>query len=342
MKSVTALPFAGGHRPMATSNAEIILEKTWRPQLAVTAHGRLSPARQWRQCAAALFHRQAFAAPAADLRGAKPRAAALKAALEKDPPYDAEVTFDVPRGENGWNAPSAGALAGSLAEQGEPGRLRQAGGVPGRRRLDPLHGHAGPKISPRPSSSSPACWGRIPTPMAPTNSCTLPLPGNCRPASPSCWPITPADELSGFRARSQTDPRAQILPARHPGGGRGCRPCGQAAAGPGTVLGDRAVVDHAYSLMAVAAWRVWKKAGLLAPAMMLYAVQLALNLVWRFWPAPLLGMAMDLVDAGDADPVRAAELGCRADVPALPGLESVRQPTDERLWRLNWKVNHPA
>jgi acetylornithine deacetylase/succinyl-diaminopimelate desuccinylase-like protein len=32
--------------------------------------------------------------------------AALKTALEKDPPYDAQVTFDVPRGDNGWNAPT--------------------------------------------------------------------------------------------------------------------------------------------------------------------------------------------------------------------------------------------
>jgi acetylornithine deacetylase/succinyl-diaminopimelate desuccinylase-like protein len=31
---------------------------------------------------------------------------ALKTALEKDPPYDADVTFDVPRGDDGWNAPT--------------------------------------------------------------------------------------------------------------------------------------------------------------------------------------------------------------------------------------------
>jgi benzodiazapine receptor len=49
-----------------------------------------------------------------------------------------------------------------------------------------------------------------------------------------------------------------------------------------------------YGLMAVAAWLAWKKAGLHSPALMLYAVQLALNLVWRVWPVPLVGMAMDL------------------------------------------------
>lgn len=44
----------------------------------------------------------------------------------------------------------------------------------------------------------------------------------------------------------------------------------------------------------MAGWLAWKRAGLHSPAMALYAAQLALNLVWRFWPVPLLGMAMDL------------------------------------------------
>ena len=32
-----------------------------------------------------------------------------------------------------------------------------------------------------------------------------------------------------------------------------------------------------------------------SPAITSYAAQLALNLVWRFWPAPLLGVVMDLL-----------------------------------------------
>ncbi|HEU0096655.1 MAG TPA: hypothetical protein VFQ52_09380, partial [Rhizomicrobium sp.] len=31
---------------------------------------------------------------------------AVKTALEDAPPYDAEVCFEAPRGENGWNAPT--------------------------------------------------------------------------------------------------------------------------------------------------------------------------------------------------------------------------------------------
>src|SRR5690349_739874 len=33
----SGIPFAGETRPMADGNTELILEKTWRPQLAVTA-----------------------------------------------------------------------------------------------------------------------------------------------------------------------------------------------------------------------------------------------------------------------------------------------------------------
>lgn len=50
-----------------------------------------------------------------------------------------------------------------------------------------------------------------------------------------------------------------------------------------------------YILMAVAAWLAWKRTDLHTPTMTLYAAQLAFTLVWRFWPAPLLGAAMDLV-----------------------------------------------
>ena len=64
------------------------------------------------------------------------RAAALKAALERDPPYDAEVMFDAPRGDDGWNAPplapwleaslnkaSNAAFGKPVAYQGEGGSI---------------------------------------------------------------------------------------------------------------------------------------------------------------------------------------------------------------------------
>jgi tryptophan-rich sensory protein len=49
-----------------------------------------------------------------------------------------------------------------------------------------------------------------------------------------------------------------------------------------------------YGLMAVAAWLVWKRAGLKSLALAFFAMQLGLNLVWRVAPVSPLGMAMDL------------------------------------------------
>jgi acetylornithine deacetylase/succinyl-diaminopimelate desuccinylase-like protein len=99
------LPFAGTTMPMHEGNAELILEKTWRPQLAVTgmegyplpddAGNVLLP-----YSTAKLSLRLP---PTLDAQKAR---AALKAALEKDWPYDAEVAFDAQSGDNGWNAPS--------------------------------------------------------------------------------------------------------------------------------------------------------------------------------------------------------------------------------------------
>ena len=49
-----------------------------------------------------------------------------------------------------------------------------------------------------------------------------------------------------------------------------------------------------YGLTAVAAWLAWKQAGLKSPALAFFALQLALNLIWRIAPLPALGLAMDL------------------------------------------------
>ena len=101
----TGLPFAGGTRPMAEGNASLILEKTWRPQLAVTAmDGYPLPADGGNVLLPYSTAKLSVRLPPT-LDAEKARAA-LKTALEKDPPYGAQVQFDVPRGDNGWNAPT--------------------------------------------------------------------------------------------------------------------------------------------------------------------------------------------------------------------------------------------
>jgi acetylornithine deacetylase/succinyl-diaminopimelate desuccinylase-like protein len=127
------LPFAGRTKPMAEENAELILEKAWRPQLAVTGmDGYPLPANAGNVLLP-------FATAKLSLRlpptlDAQEARAALKEALEKDPPYDAEVVFDVPRGDNGWNAPTlapwleASLNKASLALFGRPVAFQGEGG----------------------------------------------------------------------------------------------------------------------------------------------------------------------------------------------------------------------
>jgi acetylornithine deacetylase/succinyl-diaminopimelate desuccinylase-like protein len=101
----SGMPFAGRTKPMVEGNAEILLEKTWRPQLAVTGmDGYPLPANGGNVLLPYSTAKLSVRLPPT-LDAEKARAA-MKTALEKDPPYDAVVEFDVPRGDDGWNAPA--------------------------------------------------------------------------------------------------------------------------------------------------------------------------------------------------------------------------------------------
>jgi acetylornithine deacetylase/succinyl-diaminopimelate desuccinylase-like protein len=126
-------PFAGHTKPMVQGNAELILEKTWRPQLAVTAmDGYPLPANGGNvllpYSTAKISLRLPPTLEADDAR------TALKTVLEADPPYDADVVFDVPRGDNGWNAPTlapwleASLNSASQAAFGKPVAFQGEGG----------------------------------------------------------------------------------------------------------------------------------------------------------------------------------------------------------------------
>ena len=127
------LPFADKTKPMEDGNAELILEKTWRPHLAVTGmDGYPLPANAGNVLLPYSTAKLSLRLPpTADAEKAR---AALKAALEKDPPYDAEVVFDTPRGDNGWNAPAlapwleASLNKASLAAFGKPVAFQGEGG----------------------------------------------------------------------------------------------------------------------------------------------------------------------------------------------------------------------
>lgn len=98
-----ALPCVTGLLPVDEHPAELILNRAWRPQLAITGIDGLPPVAQ----AAAVAH------PATTMKLSlrlppvvDPVAASqqLKRMLESDPPYGAKVSFDVDMVSSGWHA----------------------------------------------------------------------------------------------------------------------------------------------------------------------------------------------------------------------------------------------
>ena len=107
-----SFPFAGGTRPVSDDPTEQLLNRTWRPQLAITGAAGLPPPAS----AGNVLRPQTTLKLSLRLPPTLDARAALKTlrdTLTADPPYGARVTFDAEQGTTGWHAP---ALAPWLAE----------------------------------------------------------------------------------------------------------------------------------------------------------------------------------------------------------------------------------
>ncbi len=129
----TRLPFAGHTKPMGATRVEMILNRTWKPQLAVIGMDGCPPPESAGNVllpftTAKLSMRTP---PTCDAPAA---VKALKRKLEADPPYGAEVRFEAEAGQSGWNAPSltpwleASLTAASTAHFGKPVAFMGEGG----------------------------------------------------------------------------------------------------------------------------------------------------------------------------------------------------------------------
>ncbi len=98
-------PFVSGAQPVSTDPAELLLNKTWRPQMEITgADGLPAPARAGnvlRPTTSVVI--SVRLPPTADAARAT---ATLKRVLEADPPFGATVRFDAAGPASGWNAPT--------------------------------------------------------------------------------------------------------------------------------------------------------------------------------------------------------------------------------------------
>jgi acetylornithine deacetylase/succinyl-diaminopimelate desuccinylase-like protein len=130
------LPFAGATKSMGNDNAELILQKTWRPQLAITAmDGYPLPENGGNVLLPYSTAKLSLRLPPG-CDGERARLA-VKKILEDDPPYGAMVAFDAARGDTGWVAPSlAPWLEAALTKASQENFARPAafmgegGGIP--------------------------------------------------------------------------------------------------------------------------------------------------------------------------------------------------------------------
>ncbi len=98
------LPWEPGAKPMADNNKELLLNRTWRPMLAITGADGLPPIANAGNVLRPFTKLKLSMRipPRVDPRRA---AAALKKIVETDPPYGATVTYAMSEPSAGWEAP---------------------------------------------------------------------------------------------------------------------------------------------------------------------------------------------------------------------------------------------
>src|SRR3954471_7177226 len=98
-------PFVKGMQPMTSDLADLVLNRTWRPMLAVTgAEGLPVPANAGNVLRPKTELVLSLRLP--PTLDAERAARRVKEILEKDPPYGARVTYEYGQAATGWNAPA--------------------------------------------------------------------------------------------------------------------------------------------------------------------------------------------------------------------------------------------
>jgi acetylornithine deacetylase/succinyl-diaminopimelate desuccinylase-like protein len=135
-RMIDRYPFAGSTKPMADDKAELVLNRTWRPQLAVIGmDGYPAPENAGNVLLPYSTAKLSLRLP--PTLEAKAAVRALKHALETDPPNGAIVEFDGKDGQSGWHAPllapwleKAVAQASQQAFGRPPAFMGEGGSIP--------------------------------------------------------------------------------------------------------------------------------------------------------------------------------------------------------------------
>ena len=129
-------PFVPSMSPMTDDLTELVLNRTWRPQLAVTGvDGLPRPINAGNVLLPSTIAKLSLRLP--PTLDAKAAGTGLRILLEKSPPYGARVEFKVEASAAGWNAPAlAPWLEQSLARSSElafgapPAYMGEGGSIP--------------------------------------------------------------------------------------------------------------------------------------------------------------------------------------------------------------------
>ena len=132
----TEYPFAPGVRPMGEDLTELVLNRTWRPQLAITGiDGLPMPGNAGNVLLPFTTAKLSLRLPPTS--DAQAAGTVLKSLFEEDPPYGARVRFGSEAASPGWNAPAlAPWLEASLARASEsafgapPAYMGEGGSIP--------------------------------------------------------------------------------------------------------------------------------------------------------------------------------------------------------------------
>jgi acetylornithine deacetylase/succinyl-diaminopimelate desuccinylase-like protein len=98
-------PWVDGMQPVTDDLAELVLNRTWRPQLAVTGIGGIPSLQDAGNVLRPHTAVKLSLRVPPTLSGAK-AGAFVKELLEADPPYGAKVSFELEKDGGGWNAPA--------------------------------------------------------------------------------------------------------------------------------------------------------------------------------------------------------------------------------------------
>ena len=129
-------PWTPGMRPVCDDKVELILNRSWRPQLAVTgADGLPSLANAGNVLRPSTSLKLSLRVP--PTANGNKAGAYVKRLLEADPPYGAKVTFKLEKDGSGWNAPQLSEwLSGAVSQASRdafgapPAYMGEGGSIP--------------------------------------------------------------------------------------------------------------------------------------------------------------------------------------------------------------------